>query len=373
MLLSYYRSWTFIGIALRIGYALGLHIRNDIASSAVTKEVLSRIWWGHYSLETHLAIMTGRPSIGFYKICTVPLPLPISTSDIEESIIESRFGHQRTMSISFLTQNSTASSADSLGSPAQTSSDYGTFESEPTNSGSYLKQFIQLGEIAQDALKLYTRSSGESWQAIQGTIVRLGEEIDVWATSLPNGLDFDKRGTVAGHKYEREKNALEIYFHGTRILITRPCLCRLDRRTMSQSARLSEFNERVALNCVESAKSIARLLPNRQDLNALRLYESTPWWSIVHMIMQSLTVLLIEITNEADHSSYDVHEVLPSLKKLVRWLRAMEPKNAMAKRGYANVMELLRASISRIQNVSGQSADESKTQGWERRCNRLHF
>ncbi|KAF2823424.1 hypothetical protein CC86DRAFT_67343 [Ophiobolus disseminans] len=352
------RSWTFIGIALRIGYALGLHTHNDVASSAVTKEVLSRIWWGHFSLDTMLAAMTGRPSVQLYTTYPVPLPLPVSSTEIEETIIESRFGNRKTNPEGLYARTPPSSFTETVRSSAQTMSNYSAYELEPTNSGSYLKHVVQLGKITNDTLKLYTEKTDESWQGIQETIVRLVEELDLWATSLPEGLDFDKREADTGQKYEREKHALEILFHGTKILITRPCLCRLDRHTMTQSARLSEFNESMALTCLESAKMVARLLPNRPEVDVVLLYETTSWWNIVHVIMQSLVVLLLEMSCEANYSPHDGHEMLPSMKKLVRWLRALRANNAMAQRAYPHIMDFLRASVCKIKTVSGHNGRE---------------
>lgn len=353
------RSWIFIGVALRFGYALGLHLHSeDDSFSAVKKEVLARIWWGHYTLETLLAAATGRPSTGFNGTCSVPLPLPLSSAEIEEAIIESRFGERRTMITRLFARKTIASlSARSTDSPTRTLSDCAASNLEPANSGSYLKSVVQLGEITNAALNLYESSTSVMvlpWSGVQEHIVRLTEDLDFWAASLPDDLDFDKRGTVIGHKYEREKNTLEMLFHGTKILVTRPCLRRLDRCTMNQKARLSEFNESIALICVQSARSIAWLLPNRPDLDVVRLYEAGPWWCMVHAIMQSLAVLLLELTYEASYSSYNQQEILPSLKKLVRWLRVMQAKNAMAKRAYSIAMHLLRASASKIRMVSRQ-------------------
>ncbi|KAH7078360.1 fungal-specific transcription factor domain-containing protein [Paraphoma chrysanthemicola] len=344
------RSWILIGMALRFGYALGLHIRNeDRASGAAKKEVLARVWWGHYSLERLLAAMTGRPSIGINRTCSVPLPLPLSSGDIEETIIESRFGAQTVLSTSLLARKHPTSTAETPDSPTRTMSDYSTGSLEPANSGSYLKNIIQLGEITQDALNLYTASTvGESWQGIQRVIARLTEEIEVWATSLPDGLNFFKRTHGPGHRYEREQNTLELLYHGTMILITRPCLCRLDRRISNQTAKSSEFNQRTALTCVESAKAVARLLPAGVDIDLVALYEAGPWWSMVHTIMQSLVVLLLEVSYEAVFFPHDRQDVLPSLKKLVRWLRAMRTSNGMARRAYTLVVNLLKVQVTTI-------------------------
>jgi hypothetical protein len=347
----------FIGRALRFGYALGLHIQHDdLVSSAAEREVISRIWWGHYALESTLAVVTGRPSIGNHTTCFVPLPLPIPSSEIEETIIESRFGDRRASRTRLLVSKLSLASAGSMDSPIRTVFDPVSSNLEPGNSGSYLKNVVQLGEIANEALSMYAASTVKgSWPSVQENIMRLTAELDRWASYLPDDLDFDKRGAIIGHKYEREKNTLEILFHSTKMLITRPCMCRLDRWTMNQRARLSEFNERMALTCVESAKSVARVLPNRPEANLVRLYQAVPFWNIVSTIMQSLGVLLLEAVYEASYSTHDGKEVMPSLKKLVRWLRAMRRGNEMADRAYGLVVGLLRTLVTKITLVSSST------------------
>jgi hypothetical protein len=351
---TYDSSWVLSGMALRFGSALGLHSRNeDPTSGAAKKEILSRVWWGHYALERLLATMTGRPSIGVNRICSVPLPLPLSSTDIEDAIIESRFSEQPSRPASLLPQFSSTSSAATPDSSRHMIPDPPSSNLVQANSGSYLKSTIQLGEITQDTLSLYTANTGDqAWQQIQETIFRLSEEIDSWAKSLPDGFNFLKLTSFARLHHVRERNALDILYHGTIILITRPCLCRLDRRINHQTTRSSEFDQRSALTCVESAKAVARLLPDGSDVDIAALYDAGPWWTMVHTIMQSLTVLLLEISFETIQLPHHRREIVNSLKKLVRWLRAMKSNNGMARRAYSLVMSMLKVLVMTVKMVS---------------------
>jgi hypothetical protein len=334
-------------MAVRAGYALGLHICNeDSAYSATKKEVLARIWWAHYELERLIAVMTGRPSSVISRSCSVPLPLPLSSKDIEETIIKSRFGLQPAKSVSPFGTKTPASSSGSFGTPDPTKSDNSASTLEQTNSGSYLRNIIQLSQITQDALGLYVASAVDrTWQGVQETIMRLTAELEVWTTSLSDGFNFLKYGVFPRHRYKRERNTLDILYHGTIILITRPYLCRLDRRISQQIVNSSEFSQRSALTCVKSAKAIARLLPDHPDFKLASLYELGPWWIMVHVIMQSFVVLLLEISYESIQLPHDRREIMLLLKKLVRWLRAMKVNNRMAERAYSLVMDLLRKLV----------------------------
>jgi len=344
------RAWVLIGLALRFAYALGLHIRNEDRSSGVAKkEVLGRIWWAHFAFERFLSATTGRPSQGVDKSCSVPLPLPISTQDIDESIIESRFGHLLQTSIGLVPRQAPAPHSAVQSPDSSVRTDSSAASVNMANSGTYLRNVVQLCEITQEALHLYgTSTGGQSWQSIQQTIASLNEELDLWATSLPDGLRFFDRRAGTGRQYVREQNALEILYHNTKILINRPCLCRLDRRIVNQTASSNDFNERSATTCVASAKAIARLLPNDPDRNLVSLYESGPWWSMVHNIMQSIVVLLLEISLRGRHFPEDRQEIIPPLKKLVRWLRAMRISNGVARRAYPIAFSLLKKMVARI-------------------------
>lgn len=235
----------------------------------------------------------------------------------------------------------------------QQSLNYHTTGSGPANSGSYLKSMVNLGEITQAALSLYGDDTMRgTWESIQRTIAHQNDELDAWATALPEGLNFFHRSNVTGHRYRREQNTLDIMYHGTKILITRPCLCRLDRRIPNQTASSNTFNRRAALLCVDAAKSIAKLLPDATESNLVILYQAGPWWQMVHVIMQALVVLLLEIVLEAKYFPDDRLDVIPPLKKLLRWLRIMRMNNGMAVRAYSLSLALMKKLASTIQFVS---------------------
>ncbi|KAJ4326003.1 hypothetical protein N0V94_000368 [Neodidymelliopsis sp. IMI 364377] len=63
------------------------------------------------------------------------------------------------------------------------------------------------------------------------------------------------------------------------------------------------------------------------SLQHVLLYQLGPWWQMVHVVMQALVVLLLEIVYEDMHFPEDRQEVVPSLKKLLRWLRVMRVNN----------------------------------------------
>jgi hypothetical protein len=336
---------------MRTGFALGMHMRNeDHNTDTARKEVISRIWWAHYALERLVSALIGQPSLGMGNTCSVPLPLPLSSEEIEGSTIESRFGDRGKQPA--LPQRNSAI-PEGVGFSGRQNYDHFNTGSVPANSGSYLKAIVHLGEITQEALTLYdVNIVCASWESVQRTIAHENEGLDAWASSLPEGLNFFYRTNIVVPQYRREQNALDVLYNSTKILITRPCLCRLDRRISNQTASSNDFNQRAALLCVGAAKSITSLLPDAIPDNLALLYQLGPWWQMVHVIMQALVVLLLEVVHEALHSPEGRQELVPSLKKLLRWLRVMRVSNRMAVRAYTISLSLFKKLVTTVKIVS---------------------
>lgn len=338
-------------MAMRSGIAMGMHIRKkDDSAGPTKKEIVSRIWWAHYSLERLISALTGRPNIAVRDTCSISLPLPISSDDIEGPVIESRSSDQGKQPL--VPSRSKATRTGPVDTSAQQDRSCYTISAEPANSGSYLNSIVRLGEITQSALALYgSNTMDRSWEYVQRKIAQEKDRLDAWASSLPDGLNFSQRSNTIGCRNRREQNTLDILYHSTKILITRPCLCRLDRRIKDQKSNSSDFNQRAALLCISAAKSIASLLPDAVADNIVELYQAGPWWQMVHVIMQALVILLLEVVYESMYFPNDGQEVIPSLKKLFCWLRIMRVNNGMAVRAYSISLPLLKL-ISTVKTVS---------------------
>ena len=339
------RSWIVIGMAMRFGVGLGLHVRNDDrTASAVKKEILSRIWWGLYSLERILCAITGRPSVGTEAFCSVAFPLPISGDEIDEERIQAQFGSRpQDGRVNAFSPSDTSSASSSHGQEHQ---------GEAANSGSYLTCTIKLGMITQKALNtLYSPTIiSHSWKEVQKRIVNLSEELEIWASRLPPGFNF-YQGTNGEQTMGVERNILRIYYHSAKILISRPCLCRIDRRIKNQTQISNDLNQRMATNCVAAAKALTALLPDDMSNKGRRIYEIFPWWAAVHYIMQSLAVLMLDVSYGSEDAP-EANESISTIKKLIRWLRALRSNNGMARRAYALAFDLLKKMVIRINIVS---------------------
>jgi hypothetical protein len=345
------RSWIVIGMAMRFGVGLGLHVRNDDrTASAVKKEILSRIWWGLYSLERILCAITGRPSVGTEAFCSVAFPLPISGDDIDEERIQAQFGTRP--------QDGRANAFSPSEMSSASSSAGMDYQVDAANSGSYLTCTIRLGMITQKTLNtVYSPTMVSfSWKDVQARLVSLSDELETWAARLPSGFNFRQSGP-GEQSMGVERRILQIYYYSATILISRPCLCRIDRRIKNQTRVSNDLNQRMAATCVAAAKALTNLLPTDMGNKGRRVYEIFPWWAVVHYIMQSLAVLMLEISYDSS-ANPDTNDAIPSIKKLIRWLRELRSSNGMARRAYAIAFDLLQKMVVGTNIVSPRHSSQ---------------
>lgn len=108
------------------------------------------------------------------------------------------------------------------------------------------------------------------------------------------------------------------------------------------------------------------LLPDAPDPR--RLFQNGPWWALVHnsqsniylstlsclfltcsVVMQSLTVLLLELSYQSTHMSNDSTTITPRIRKAIYWLRIMSKTDPASERAYKVVVNILRQSGRQFQ------------------------
>lgn len=284
-----------IGVSIRLALALGLHLRNEnTALDDSKKEPLVRTWWCLHAIECLVSSITGRPPVIGHEDCTVSLPKSNSGPLNPDNSSSRQSSRVRT---SYESPQSSARSSASQ-------SDRGTDDS------SYLVAYINLNLISQKVLlSLYSpRTAARSWevcpepyclaalfhmylslgfandydsQHIQTRITELLNELDDWAKiALPSEY-LHASSWAPQPDVDRERYLFRIYYWSTRILITRPCLCRIERRIESESSRSAIFNAKTAELCVQAAEQITSLFPNQPDTTFI--YSRGPWWDVVHI------------------------------------------------------------------------------------------
>jgi hypothetical protein len=229
-----------------------------------------RTWWSLRSVECLLSAITGRPCIIANEDCTVPLPFQ-----------EEHFRH----STSSQRQSSTRGDYPETSRPSRTMhsgiSKSSNSTVTPPIAGSFLNAHIKISLTTRSVLKsLYSaHTANASWEYIQKVITSLMRELDEWATvALPGGSSSSNLDLTPDA--QRERLLLEFHYNSTKLLITRPCLCRLDRRIRNQSDSSVNFNQQTAETCVQAAHSLTYLFPDQP--NPVYIYQKGPWWSIIH-------------------------------------------------------------------------------------------
>jgi len=168
-------------------------------------------------------------------------------------------------------------------------------------------------------------------------------ELERWATvALPDN-NTEHKARILSFGQQRDRLLLRFHYYSTKILITRPCLCRLERRIKGQSSKSANFNQNTAEACVQAAKGLTTLLPEQPD--AEYIYRTGPWWAIVHHIMQAIAIFLLEMSYYRTHTKqHNDIELTTYVKKLVRWLYAMRNGNPVAERALQVVLDIMKSS-----------------------------
>ncbi|KAH8434230.1 CeGAL family transcription factor [Aspergillus melleus] len=319
------RAWFLCGSALRRAFALGLHLRNVRGCTLDSREIRYRVWWSLYTLEHRLCVMTGRLSTVPDNVLTTPLLLPFDEGDFSKEEV------QRLLARSAPSPNQLAPVAG-----VSKSSTSGAIKQDAASDGShaspscslYFTQLVKLTFIAKKmSNKLYNPESVPSlWSGIKYAMHDLIRELEAWLMNLPKPYDFSSPTNTSSLGTERM--TLALLFYSTKLAITRPCLGPSDPEQEGQNDR--DFCKKMAVDCVESACHVIRLLPEPPDTDAL--YSLFPWWSIIHFLMQATSVLFIEASLNYEHIPQKMPMVSRAIKKSLEWMSVMSKTSATASR-----------------------------------------
>jgi hypothetical protein len=81
----------------------------------------------------------------------------------------------------------------------------------------------------------------------------------------------------------------------------------------------------MAAVCVQAACQMLDLLQDEVDMNWF--YATTPWWCVLHHIMRSVTVLLIELFTRTEPGTSEAGQLVKQIRKALSWLQAMSMKD----------------------------------------------
>lgn len=346
------------GIAIRQALTLGLNLRNEDRSLAdPSKEIRYRVWWAIAVTERTLSVMTGRPAAFAATDCSAPLPVPL-----DEASFMSSNGDYQTPAVNRLRRVSTSesrstapSTPSSISSRHKSPSDPSTLRSPggPTdaadvapNIGLFFLYLARLSNINDYVMKHLYRPPvlDQSWATVQSIMSQCQGRLERWRSTLPPIFDFTVR--QQDREYLRARMCLGFSYYSTLTVTFRPCLCKMKRKMPHETGRARDVDHANAVTCVLAVRSMLDLLPEQPD--PAGMYQETPWWNMVHHLMQAVGILMLELSLGSLHCPNSAGELLHAAQKSVRWLRSMSSEDMAAGRAWRLSSELLQRVASKV-------------------------
>ncbi|PLB39690.1 putative C6 transcription factor [Aspergillus candidus] len=338
------RSWRLCGLSMRSAVTMGLNLRSESSSIApVSKETRYRVWWSLYMLDSLLCVMTGRPPSSSDDYRTTPLPLPFREEDfLEERVAlliddhDARILFMETLLGRGPGKSTTegATTLETMGHPLthigrQCEQLVFTAMEPLTPNSHYFLYLVDLTLTVRESVDtIYAPGAArKSWREIETAIAVLNGKVDAWHSRLSPAYHFSQ-GTPG---LEQQRTSLAFHFYSTKILISQPCLSRLTRHGPGAETSGS-FCDTMADVCVNAATQMIELFPELPD--PTWVYHVSPWWCILHFLIQPLTVLLIELLLRSKAGTVQHRAVLKQVCKVTRWLSQLSTKDSYYQRAW---------------------------------------
>jgi hypothetical protein len=299
--------------------------------------------------------MIGRPPTTSDTFCSTPLPLPHTEEELRDERILRLVSDQEARkafvnSILFTEPAFTTDDHIYSRQPESKRMQFQQITQNPTPSISlYFLYAVDLAYLTRKAVDtLYApRATRRPWREIQIHIFTLNSNADKWQSRLP--AEFRFVDLNVSQTFARERASLAFRFYTTKLIITYQCLRRL--AYLSDVGSPGAVCENIAAMCVQVAGQILDLLPDEVDTTWL--YKVSPWWCILHHIMQSSTVLLIALSTQLQPAIAEVINIVEKVKKAIRWLNGMSARDPCSRRALPIYMDLLSRHESKIGSKLG--------------------
>ncbi|KAH8433302.1 fungal specific transcription factor domain-containing protein [Aspergillus melleus] len=315
-----------------------------------SKESRYRVWWCLYTFENLLGVMTGRTTCMPDGISKTPFPLPLAeeqlSSPMATHLLTDHEFHQQSMESCLAFHYRHPPGGTQLSNPGN-EEQRAWFRSLPPSRALEFTHSVDLAVINQGTVnQVYSPDCCMiPWREIEGRIQSQRARIDFWHSNLPREYNI-MRSSDPKSAVDCGQLFLAFQFYSSRLTVGRPCLCRRDTQ------KEESFSRETARMAVESACGMLDLIPDAPD--ARWLYRTCPWWCILHYVMQSAAVLLLELSWRCVHMPGADGTILQQCKKAVRWLSAMSVHSHASRRGW----ELCDSSLRRIARGRGYDVSD---------------
>ncbi|KAL5334164.1 hypothetical protein BJX70DRAFT_378997 [Aspergillus crustosus] len=339
------RSWQITGRAARSAIALGLNLREVSGQiDPISKETRTRMWWSIFHLEHLLSGMTGRSMCVDYRALSVYPPVPYDEREfhlpeVKELLANTELREQHLEWTIYA--NNTA---------IQTRNHW--FSTISPNQSLYFFHLTDLSIITHVAVtSIYSLTPAKD--SGQRGISHHQEKLKTWLSTLQPPFAFTDQSNNLNISHDsRAQVSLALSYYSSQIILSRPCLTSPDMKDPATSSirfPRSRFGNDTAKTCVDSALSLLSVFPQTPSMDFV--LKMTPWCSVLHFMMQALTILLIQlsigpvevVTNHETgtqsgqgsvHTAEEPRAVLEASKQGFRWLHRMAEQDASARRAF---------------------------------------
>jgi hypothetical protein len=316
------RAWMITGHAIRSAHVQGLHLPQDVNTLTDDEiEFRNRLRHSIDHLEQYLSLLTGRPMSSHLGYTPVPL---LGSGDITKD----------PSGISYQPDNSPVD--------------------EPVDAFKMHTALDALLSQSMDSLYL-PEAMNKPWATTQTSIQRLNLKLGKWRSSLPTRFLINE-GPVGEAKAPLiERMSLNCRYFSTSMLINRFCVYDAKRASSaipSQSQASKEGDQKFAQQCINSALGLVNLFA--ESPNAIDLYRTAPWWSILHFITQAGAILTMEVWCHFQHDRGRAGEIVSAAIKVVDWLSDMSRTDLAAENACLCLSRLLRLGLSQHKEQTQQ-------------------
>ncbi|KLJ05967.1 hypothetical protein EMPG_10580 [Blastomyces silverae] len=328
------RAWNVIGLAVRFGQTRALHLVNTSTElSDGEREFELRVWHSISSMERFLCVFTGRPSSLQDRFTSTRLPRPMAFPFTGPLAYNASIEVRAAMAAMYPPSNTSPMTSSAI--PPWT----------------IFVRCLRLDIIIAEALeKLYSPSTvNRTWAVVQNLVLDLDKKLAQWRDDLPRGILDLSPASEEGLPPVDQRMYLNLRFYGACILINRPCLCeaqQLSDAIPSQSATSKRMDEDAAIRCLSAARKIITLLP--QNIRPVELYLTTPWWCVLHYIVQAGTILVMELTMDVFHLANETENLIEESICVLRWLQALSATSSPARRAHVSLSRLLLLALAKV-------------------------
>lgn len=323
-------------MAIRSAVSLGINFKNSGRKiTNVSKEVRNRVWWSLYIIEHKLGLMTGRPTSISLSMCSSPFPLPFEESELHEPsaalLLNDAELREKRIDTAMASSHLRDPPLGKVGSEEHALAARSWLQSLPINSGLYFLYSCDLTVVMQELLNhVYSaKSVVVRWRDLKDRIDVLRAKVDLWFSSLPPGLDFTH--VEDGDYAYSEKMRLAFEYYSARIMLGRPSLCR-HNSSQKGSNEDQEFTHAMAISTLKSATQMANLITNNPSTGGSNT--NRPWLCLLHYIMQTATVMILELSFGSVHMPEEESNLLQLAKKCIRWFHVTSEHSVASHRAW---------------------------------------